>query len=485
MNHLQKGLWSRISSKFKDTEKPLPVDWALFALIAATLFVSYIYWDIVATTKHGINLWNALEQGKLLKFYSFNIQAKPDSIFVGPSDAVYDFPMYIPFAIWNLPLWILERFMGVTIYTSTICLIYMKSILLPFLFGSALMIRNICKQIGMGKNRASWAVFIFLSSTFTFAALFVDSQYDIMSIFFVLVGIHLLLKSNMRYFLLAFAIAVAFKLFALLIFIPIILLIEKKVLKILGYCLSAVSLVAFSKFIFMFDSGTHLAGKTYRYLISFIFGNKLPIGQAGFFISIVLIVVLYVFCYQKKAPTNEQLGIWAIYVSFATYAVLLMLNPAHPYWLILMAPFSSILMLQNRGTLKTSMLLETSSSLLMTILQQKEYPWCWDKAMIEPMLLPKIFKPIKQLPGCANVEGLYSMIFPFRDIPPLINSVAIACVAAFLVITFPKQQSAAANKQAEDFVIIERSVVWFRLFAGGVLCAIPALLYFASLIYYR
>ena len=50
--------------------------WALCigtGLLAAVLLVSHTYNDIVITTRHGINFWNILLDGKLLDFYKVNV----------------------------------------------------------------------------------------------------------------------------------------------------------------------------------------------------------------------------------------------------------------------------------------------------------------------------------------------------------------------------------------------------------------------------
>ena len=100
-----------------------------FLLISLVFFYSFIYNDILETMRVGINFWTDLFAGNVKYFYAGRWEMTPFA-YTKEVQAVYDFPIYIVFAIWNFPLWIAENFFGVDIFNSVPCLMWGKTLLL-------------------------------------------------------------------------------------------------------------------------------------------------------------------------------------------------------------------------------------------------------------------------------------------------------------------------------------------------------------------
>ena len=112
---LIKEAFSKIKSiieKWKSIEVPTFVEWTLFGLIAVFIFACFIYWDIFVTTTHTTNLISLIFQGKVFEFYKFNygLLVKGEETIV-----CYDLPIYIPFIIWDFPIWVFQRFFNLDI----------------------------------------------------------------------------------------------------------------------------------------------------------------------------------------------------------------------------------------------------------------------------------------------------------------------------------------------------------------------------------
>jgi len=445
---------NNIHNEFKKTNTPRKVDWAILVVFCIILFVSHIYWDLVITTKHGINIWYALEQGKLNYFYSFNINAKPSCVIFHSAGAAYDIIVYFVFAIWNFPLWVLERFFDVNIFTSLPCLLWMKAILLPFLLATASVVYKTCIELKIVENNAKWAVFIFMSSGFVLSSIFVIGQYDIISVFLSILGLLLYIKGKNKWFVFLFAIAISFKLFALLIFIPLVLLKEKRIMKIVGYVLVSISLTAIQKFYFAFDPAMK-SGQDYssNLVISKLFNNQLQLGLQTIYIYIFAFVGLCIFCYVKNINNQEELNKFSIYIPFASLALLFMFTPANPYWTILMTPYFPIMIFLNPKYLKINLVLDTILSSCMIIVHSVMYSLCYQIKTIEPMIMPRLFGEVYTLAKPLSAKDLYVKYLPDYGISLLITMFTV-CLAAMLIINFPRKDTNLTE------IVIEGSVIW-------------------------
>ena len=122
---------------------------------------SYCYGDIIITAGHGIGVWESLFNGSITNYY-YDMKGT----------AIYSFPLYIVFALWDLLLYIIKCFCRVELLDSRVLLAYAKSILIPFLIGLAFIIYKIYKNIEIYNLKFKWCVFYFLSSSFvTFSLL--------------------------------------------------------------------------------------------------------------------------------------------------------------------------------------------------------------------------------------------------------------------------------------------------------------------------
>ena len=473
--------FAKMKAKFKDTRKVMPLDWFFLCGILTILFVSYIYGDIMYTVRHGVNVWTTIEEGKFFNYYSFNYDV-PSSPLYPLTSPMYDFPIYIVFAVWNFPLWILERFFSVDIFTSLGCLLYMKAMLLPFLFGSAWVLRKISKLLGMRQSQTAWMTFMFLSSGFVLSSIFVMTQYDIIMMFFLLLGLYMYMRNDMKYFLLFFSIAASFKMFALLVFFPLVLLKHKKFLKILLYFFVPISFVALVKIPFIFDQGQKVSAN--GLIISMVTNNILPLGLAGVNVYIAAFIGLCIFCYVKTTTSPSEQNQYSMYIPLLSLALFFLFTPAYPYWFILLTPFLPTVIFQNRKHFKLNLVLDTVASCSMILLQQIVYWWCYGITTIQPMLLPKIFGAVETMKEPISVYSLFSAIGEQERnaINPALGAVFFVCLIAILIINFPRTETVL--KGADDSIVIERSVIWFRLFAAGGLCFLPILVYFASMIWF-
>ncbi len=469
--------------QISNKEKPGKMEWFILLVISAILFFSYTYNDIVFSTRNGINLLNLLFDGKILRFFSYNANIVSGNIYYPViQSAIYNFLLYVVFAIWNFPLWVLERFLHVDVMNNIYCLLWSKTMVIFFLTTSAIVLRKICIELKLSKKSINWSIFYYLSSALVFSSALIMSQYDVISITIILLGFLMYLRGDMKKFVLFFMVAITLKYFALFVFIPLVLLKEKRIMKILQYVLSGFSLTILINFIFSFDKSTQTSTNFLFEMLKKFMANslQLSIGQTSWFY--LLIILLFIFCYFKVVTTTEELYKFSVYVSFLSYAILFAFTSSYPYWVIFIVPFIVLLILQNPKNMEFNMIIEIVMSTVLIFSHMIVFPHCFSDYTFAPMVLPKLFVKISDLPKLLTTESLrnYPNLFDFvnQQILPILIAAFIGTLITIAFVNFPKFES-SKNKPQE----LNPNIVLVRLFIGGFICILPILAYFLSIAY--
>ena len=464
-------------------DKPGKLAWTFLLIISTLLFVSHTYNDIVFTTRNGINLINLLFEGKILSFFSYNANIVSGNIyFPAIQSAIYNFLLYVVFAIWNFPLWILEKFLHVDVMNNIYCLLWSKTMVLFFLSASAIVLRKICIELKLSEKSIKWSVFYYLSSALVLSSTLIMSQYDVISITIILLGFLMYLRGDMKKFVLYFMVAITLKYFALFVFIPLVLLKEKRIMKILQYVISGFSLTILINFIFSFDKSTQTSTNFLLEMLKKFMANslQLSVGQTSWFY--LLIILLFVFCYYKVISTTEELNKFSVYVSFLSFAILFGFTSSYPYWVIFIVPFIILLVLQNPKNMEFNMIIEIVMSTVLIFSHMIVFPHCFSDYTFAPMVLPKLFVKLSDIPKLLTTESLrnYPNLFDFvnQQILPILIAAFIGMLLTLAFVNFPKFELNKKNSKE-----INPKIVLVRLLINGTICLLPILAYFISIAY--
>ncbi len=250
---------------------------------------------------------------------------------------------YIIFAIWNIPVKLLGI---VNTATTNVGYVIFWYKLLPTLFlaASGYFMYKIGEIIGLSSRNSKLLTIIWISSPILFFSQFIFGQNDIFTIFFVLAGLYYFLQKKMWLFILFFGISFTFKYFSFFIFIPLLLLIEKKPVKLAVYSILALIPVGL-EVLFYINSPAFISG-----VIEF--GYAAPrLFQA--FISVYPGIAIYLFlliwfmicgiCYYIE-PLRDKTVFYqtSFYICLAVSCVLFTLVQWHPQWLLFITPFLAV-----------------------------------------------------------------------------------------------------------------------------------------------
>ncbi len=310
-------------------------DLVAYFLILLICFLLFQHGDLLHTTASSYAYLN----GHFLDFYDYN---KP--IF---EQNVY-FPItYAILAIWNLPLYVFGLTTDVAkhgwLSLSIIEIVWPKLLLTLFFFATTIMTYKTAKVIANGsRDEAKLVGGLFATAPVALFAVFIFGQFDVIGLFFTMTGFYYYMRKDYSRFAWYFSVAIPFKFFALIIFVPLLLLAEKRMVQLAKYSVIALSVTVLQIVIYWESKG-------FRAGIFSIPSEKLshlaelglsPLNNAPYILVAYFIICLYSFI---KVPKSDS-DCWkvSILITIATYGTMFSAILWHPQWLIITTPFFAL-----------------------------------------------------------------------------------------------------------------------------------------------
>ena len=495
--------WKKTIQRFKQYRnqyiKPYKWEYMLGGIFVLLILFSEMYSDFFATFRDSINFWYALFEGHPLSFYSY-AKAIPGStpnreIICG---AAYDFTIYAFYAVWNFPAWLYERISGNYAESCFIFLAWGK-LLHPVL---AMIVARGMKKIlefitGSNKDAAAMIYAYSFSGILIMAAYFIG-QYDIIGVVFAVYGVYYYLKKDYKRFYLYFGAAISCKYFALLLFICLVLFYEKRILYIIRDIAAGCYLVVIEKFLFSLgrsyesihtavsqtssaQSAAVQAGASAEIVgvgilpsrIKYLFHLKTGMGVDVVSVFMLLLGLIWVYCYLQKREENYCFYYKVIYIAFCINAVFILYTASTPYWAILMVPYMFLMIYCRADNRKLNLLLETVGIGSFIIWHFAREPYFFVSENCEGMLLYYLLgKPYFYRTGLSSVMNALSEEGSILASPiNMIRSVFYVCMLIILIINAP-----CFNK-IEKFVRQEPEEPGIRgLLAFRTVCVVGALM---------
>ena len=399
-------------------------------VLLAAMFIFY-YTDVTDTLENSFLMLESMVKGEFGQFYTYSLE-HAKAVYA----ANYELPIYFIFLLWNLPTAI-AYVNGKPVLENPWAILWCKALILAALLVCAWLTWKIC-QAARGEEEDSAPVpravafGALLSSPAVFLSAFIACQYDCIMLAFVLAGLYYCVKGRFGRFLLMFCLAFPLKSFSFFIFLPLLLLREKRVWRIIVCAALQLTITAVLGVLYRGDPAhSFLLGSQNRDAMNMITGTSMSLGGSGirpFLAGFALVcAAAYVRPYEKR---------FALYYPAAVMVMLLVLLPIRSYWLILAEPFLLLLILDRRGALRVNMLLHTVGSLTGAVWHMYNH-WIYNTGANTKMLtmLEWVEKP-KQL-----MFGRFSQMINdmgLANYMPLVQTVYIACFAALLVINHPR-----------------------------------------------
>lgn len=376
--------------------------WDFCLLYTLLLFSSmnYFYIDSGLIFTQTIEFWDAVFSGHI---FSYN-------------NGYYNIFMMILISIWEFPIYIIKLVSGINVLENFFCQVYYKLGILLLVIWSAHILKLISKELKFSEKNQKRIEFMYCSSVFVFIAACLTGQTDIYGLFFTLLAILYLMRGRMKMFFLFFILAVQCKYFPFFLLVPIILLIEKNILKILAYIVSPFIVG------FLFDlplrSGEGLGNaqlNTALTLKNLAAGFTIPLSDIEISLPLIIFIAVCIWAYLKNTPENN-IGYWYIYLPLLSTTAIFLTERNDPYRLIYLAPFITLIVMSNLGNYFRKMTVEIVATICLTVGLMIECPYCFDFSAMHHMLMDRIL-PFKKfilygtenLTSCLTSENLYGL----------------------------------------------------------------------------
>lgn len=300
-------------------------DWTIFAVLGAACYVLFQQHDLLHTGGASIGFLN----GHFRDFYEYT------SSYIG--GCAYMPTTYLLFAIWNLPL---KLFGLVDVPTMNLALpayMWMKGLpVLCFLCSGLLMYRCMV-LMGFKQGQARLGGFAFITTPIAMFGVFCMGQYDSLTLVFIMLGLYFYLKEKPVPFALFFGVAITCKYFAFLIFLPMLLLREKKVMRIIWQGILAVLPLGLSFATYYgapgFGSVTNFSA------VNYIFTTSLDTGFASLSLVLILWATLCAWAFFTEPKDRVEGYKWMVFFESLVIFLCFGLSMWHPQWLVLATPF--------------------------------------------------------------------------------------------------------------------------------------------------
>ena len=303
------------------------LDWIIAAVLLIFLYVTCIQGDLLLTGNRSFLFYQHPTD-----FYQASYEIS------GGYYANYLPSTFIAYAIWNLPLYLTGHIPEAMRTNSIINNMWYKLLPVILYLLTAWLIYKIAVYMGFGEKKARITGFAFIVFPVAVYSQFIFAQYDIFTVFFIVLGLYFYLQGKHYRFALMFGLAVTFKYQAVMYFLALLLLCEKRVLHLIKYAVVmaipfAIEVIpnlgntAFFKSVFGFST---LGNVTKNFQFGFFNGVNPVVVAGGFFL---------IWALTRRTENKQDLFSWAMFLCTGMSFALFGMASWNPQWLLIMVPF--------------------------------------------------------------------------------------------------------------------------------------------------
>ena len=348
-----------------NSETPNWLEYVLVFFMFGIGMLVYEYFDFKSLTVWSVSLIDCVVDGNLYDFYAVvheNIHGAPHP-YCG-----YNYIILIPWAIWNIPIWIMQRFWGMEVLEHTGMLIWSRMFLLLMLGVILFFSKKIIEYFVEDKRVMAWSTYLIVAFPFTFISIIIAGQSDVIVMAITIIAVYFLLQNKQWIFLLLMAVSISAKPFFIFAYIAMILLIEKNIIKSgLKIASSAVIMLLFN---WIYANApmytTSIENGTGNSIILKMFSsgvNALGGAQISFLVIGLFFLYFIAYCIPYN-PDKKEKKYYIIYMSAAPMLVYMASAGFEFYRLFYVIPFLVILMAMNVKMWRMNLILEKILSVM-------------------------------------------------------------------------------------------------------------------------
>jgi len=398
------------------------IEWTILGLLLLIITVTLFYGD--NTGMFLTYFW--LNEGF---FTNFSIR------FLGCNQLQYGIVQQWLCQLWVLPVNLVFRFVRFEPGNTGLIIWYKLSMTFVMTLCMSEMLK-LAEVLKISKERAKWMLILFTSSILVALPVFHIAQTDILYAYFTLIGLRAYFEENNKKFMLLFAMAISCKGIAVVAFIPLVLLREKRILYIFRDSLIGVSIFlgerVWYKIVDKLDR--LITGRTVQYTSMETVVKQIPTSATsnttvvatvektlddmseGFFshfyykslyfefpairkgymasVLVASFVLLCIWCYVQKKEESELMMRKALFAISVAWLIFFANASPSPYWIVAMYPTWFLLFFERPDRIKTNLLLHNVYTLSMFLVYVVNTDWVYGgSSNLDHLLLKWMLKP--------------------------------------------------------------------------------------------
>lgn len=471
----------KLKSRMKSCQTPAWWDYIIPGIVFVIAFVCFDQaYDMKLTMLQSSDLLDCIFAGKPFDFYRYTWSIASTAGYLGRfapiSGAIYNIVIYITMAIWALPVYVLNQLFHFAQYANILniwgrIMVIGLSVLCTFLL-SKLSVKAFHDPV-----ESRWSGYLFLTSPILMFCVVIYNQYDIFSVTATLLALLFFFDKKYYKFSMLIALAVCYKLFPVFIFIPLILLVEKRLFKLVQHFIIGLSLYGITTLLWStFDAGYHITQSEMMPDFGFyqwVFKAEIPGGISNISIFVFCILVISAIAYWMK-PKESDLSAFSAFLAGAAYISFFVFVNWHPQWMIVMLPFLIMMLFRMRNR-KLALILEIAASIGFILINCIQY---LDESIFNETLLVDLF----HFTYFGNISNFVMNCFYKTGLTVVLPMTIFS--ASLFVLLFLSYKEYKQNKEAgikvEKDISEYRALLYCRTLVPMIYMLFPIIAYFGA-----
>ncbi|MEN9917139.1 MAG: hypothetical protein RLY40_1071 [Pseudomonadota bacterium] len=302
-------------------------DYTFGGILLLFCFFAFFQEDIFATG------WNSLNYlfGNPLDFYENCKKIQGQGLFPAAS---YPPAIFLIFAAWLFPF----KLLGIIkspLFFSHYFVYWLKLLTSLVYLMTGLVFYQVTQLYQRDHEWGKYTTWIWLTSPLAIFSQFIFSQYDIFYVFLTLLGFLFFLKKKPYSASLIFSLAVTFKYFPFFVFVPLLLFLEKRIIKLLICGLIFLIPMVLIQLLYI-HSHAYIEGVLQFSALVRVFLSALEIGPQKVYYIFILFIILSGIGYYLDITKHYKKVAAYLFLFSSIYPFLFILW--HPQWLLFITP---------------------------------------------------------------------------------------------------------------------------------------------------
>lgn len=413
-------------------------EWVLVGIISILTIISVAYQDTRSLTVWSINLWDVICEGRPLEFYEYTAENIHN---IRHQYMGCDLFAIIPLSVWNIPIWVAQRFFGKDVANNAYLLSWSKLGLEACNVFIAYMGYKIAFLITNDKKRSMWAMLITLGSSACIIGVGIAGQTDVFVVAYGALSVYNMTKGKKMHAILFAALSIAVKPFFIFAFLPMILLIEKNLFYAAFDCVLSLSVMVLNRLIgnlFPLYKESMSQGPSTLVLVN-LFG--VDIVKASVFM-IGLLVICFI-SYMAIPKSHKERNEFLVFIVAGVFMLMCSFSKTEFYRSILIMPYFSVLIISNMSRLRLNLMLGFIYQFFHTVIRSTASGNTISAYYMNGSVFTRIFKPSENIEKMeANFRAIIMSWGSDEQIYNLVTNVSAAvtsvAIVLLLVLNYPR-----------------------------------------------